>query len=213
MSLAESDFSHLLPLFGTKFGDTMSAFTHTTSHFSDLILLLPLLLFYQPKTSGDCKKVLYGYWTGAALSLLFFSVFFSVYSSIAPREHYAFSKIAQYFPALDIIGRIDLIFVYLLFITLLFYTCLPLLYTTACTTTLFRTEKKTLFSFLLNVGVFFFIFFCNKYYDAFYTLISGKLYWIFWIFADILPLLLLFLPTENKPTYQNIIDTKEVKNA
>lgn len=213
MSLSESDFSHLLPLFGTKFGDTMSAFTHTTSHFSDCILLLPLLLFYHPKKSGDCKKVLFGYWTGAALSLFFFAIFFGVYSSIAPREHYAFSKIAQYFPALDIIGRIDLIFIYLLFITLLFYTCLPLLYTTSCAATLFHTEKKTLFSFLLNVGVFFFIFFCNKYYDSFYTLISGKLYWVFWIFADILPIFLLFLTAETKPLTLNATDKKEASHA
>ena len=43
MSLIEADISHLLPFFGTKFGDTMYAFKRTTPHFSDAILLLPLL--------------------------------------------------------------------------------------------------------------------------------------------------------------------------
>ncbi len=199
MSFVETDFSHLLPLFGTKLGDTMSAFTHSTPHFSDVILLLPLLLFYQPQQNGETKKILYGYWVGAGLTLLFLAVFFGVYSSIAPREHYAFSKIAQYFPALDVLGRVDLLFVYLLFITLLFYTCLPLLYATDSVAALFHSQNKPVFSLILNFGLFLFVFFCNKYYNGFYQIISGRLPWIFWLFADTLPLALLLLPAD-KPT-------------
>ena len=196
MSFVETDFSHLLPLFGTKLGDTMSAFTRSTPHFSDVVLLIPLLLFYQPQQEGEGKKILYGYWAGAGLTLLFLSIFFGVYSSIAPREHYAFSKIAQYFPALDVLGRVDLLFVYLLFITLLFYTCLPLLYVTDSATALFHSKNKPIFSLLINFALFLFVFFCNKYYNGFYQVISGRLPWVFWLFADALPLLLLLLPAE-----------------
>ena len=129
MSLFEADLSHLLPFFGTSFQNSAQAILRTTPHFSDVVLLLPLLCNYRYK-EGDGAKIMSGYWTGAAFSLLFFGVFFGIYSSIAPRQHYAFSKIAQYFPALDVVGRIDLIFVYLLSVVLFFFTCLPLVYTT-----------------------------------------------------------------------------------
>ena len=193
MSFAETDFSHLLPLFGSKFGGTMSAFTKTTPHFSDAILLLPLIGNYRYE-KRDGMKIMAGYGVGALLSLFFFAVFFGVYSSIAPREHYAFAKIAQYFPALSIIGRADLLFVYLLTVVLLIFTCMPLQYTTDLFCHACHIQKRVLPSAVLNLALFFFVFYCNKYYNSFYAVISGKLGFVFWIFADILPLLLLLLP-------------------
>lgn len=193
MSVTTADFSHLLPLFGTKFGDTMSAFTHTTPHFSDAVLLLPLIgnLRYQ---KGDGVKILGGYAAGAASTLIFLATFFGIYASIAPREHYAFSKIAEYFPALEVIGRFDLLFVYALTIVLLFYTAMPLLYATHFTCRAFHTEKSIWISAILNIALLLFLLFCNKYYNTLYRLISGKLPLLFYFIADMLPLFLLFLP-------------------
>lgn len=192
-SLTEADFSHLLPVFGTKFGDTMSAFTFTTPHFSDAILLLPLIGNLRHK-KGDSVKIMSGYAAGAASTLLFLAVFFGIFSSIAAREHYAFSKIGQYFPALSVIGRVDLLFVYLLTITLLIFTSMPLLYTIDFTCRAVGTRRRALFSALLNLALLGFVFYFNKYYNALYGLISGKLPLVFWLIADMVPLFFLFLP-------------------
>lgn len=197
MSLQTTDFSHLLPLFGTKFGHTMFAFTHTTPHFSDAILLLPLIGNLRYK-KGDTAKIMTGYGVGAASTLLFLAVFFGIYASIAPREHYAFSKIAQYFPALRTIGRVDLVFIYLLTVVLLFFTCMPLLFATEFTCQAFHIKQKTLLAALFNFALFLFALFCNKYYNAFYAVISGKLPFVFWLVADVAPLLLLLLPKTEK---------------
>lgn len=191
-SLKEADVTNLLPIFEQKFQATVSAFNYTTPHFSDAVFLLPLIANMQYK-KGDGKKILTGYGAGAIFTLLFLAVFYTVYSTIAPREHYAFAKIAQYFPAFTVVGRIDLIFVYMLCIVLFFYVATPLFYTVDATARLFKTERKTLFSAIVNVGAFFFVFFCNKYYNGFYAVISGKLFPVFWLFADILPLACLFI--------------------
>ena len=177
----------------------MSAFTYTTPHFSDVILLLPLLgnLRFQ---KGDTVKIMCGYGAGAISSLLFFAVFFGVFSSIAPREHYAFSKIAQYFPALATVGRIDLLFIYLLTIALLIFTCMPLLYTVDFTCRILGTERRVLLATILNVALLIFVFYCNKYYNFFYALVAGKLPIVFWFIADMVPLLVLFLPKNKKTT-------------
>ena len=196
MALSATDLSGLLPLFGEKFGHTMSAFKRTFPHFSDTIFLLPLLLNYKPK-KGDTLKILGGYSLGGAFTLFFLAVFFGIYASIAGSEHYAFSKIGQYFPALSVLGRIDLIFVYLLTIVLLFYTCLPLQYATDLIT-LSLPVKKIPIAFLLNLGFLFVVLFANKRYNAFYDVISGKLFFVFLLFGVLFPLLLCLLPKKKE---------------
>ena len=77
MALVETNFSHLLPVFGTDFKDTMYALKYTTPHFSDVVLLLPLFLHYTYK-KGDTAKIMGGYSVGAGLTLLFLAVFFGI---------------------------------------------------------------------------------------------------------------------------------------
>ncbi len=214
MALFETDFSHLLPFFGTDIKGVSQAFTHATPHFSDAALLLPLLINFRYQ-EGDGVKIMTGYWTGAVMTLLFFAVFFGIFSTIAPREHYAFLKIAQYFPALDIIGRVDLLFVYLLTVVLLFYTCLPLSYTVDCAARVVGTERKTLFSGVLSILALLFVLFVNRHYNAFYDFISAPLAPVFWLLADIFPLFLLLLPRERSTseTYAPRKRGKEAVNA
>ena len=194
MSLVEADASNLLPFFERPLSDTGKAFTYTTPHFSDVVLLLPLLgnLRYQ---KGDGKKITIGYATGSLLTLLFLGVFYAVYSTIAPREHYAFAKIAQYFPALSVVGRIDLIFVYLLCVVLFFYTATPLQYAVTFTARAIGTKKKILLSAAVNFAAFLFVLFCNKYYDSLYAFFCNRLFPAFWFFS-LPPLLLLFFRKE-----------------
>ena len=192
MSLFTADFTRLLPLFENKFGNTMYAFKRTTPHFSDAVLLLPLIGNLRYK-KGDGTKILGGYAIGAIGTLLFLATFYGIYASIAPREHYAFSKIAEYFPALDIIGRFDLLFVYMLTIVLLFFTTMPLQYTTQFICHGFQVKSGVLMSAIINIGAFIFLLFANRQYNVFYNLISGKLSIVFWLIADMLPLLFLLL--------------------
>ena len=180
----------------------MYAFKRTTPHFSDTVLLLPLLGNLRYK-KGDGVKIAGGYAVGAISTLLFLATFYGIYASIAPREHYAFSKIAEYFPALDVIGRFDLIFVYMLTVVLLIFTAMPLQYTTQLVCEGFHIKSGVLVSALLNVGMLLFLLFANRRYNAIYTLISGKLPFIFWLIADMVPLLLLFLPTYNRKKGEN----------
>lgn len=203
MSLSETDFSNLLPLFGSKLGDTMSAFIHVTPHFSDVVLLLPLFLYYPPKKE-DTPKILLGYAFGAFCTLLLIAIFFGTYSSLAPREHYAFSKIAQYFPALSVLGRIDLLFVYLLSIVLLFYTCLPLQYSVDLLAKSWNIPNfKVWISFLLNFILFLFLLFGNKHYNTIYRYIGGYFPVIFFLIADMVPSFLIFLPNYEETQKKN----------
>ena len=197
MSLFEADASNLLPIFEHKFGRTTSAMNYTTPHFTDALFLLPFIGNLEYK-KGDGVKITLGYACGAFFVLLFLGVFYSLYSTIAPREHYAFAKIAQYFPALSVVGRVDLLFVYMLCIVLFFYVSTPLFYSTELIAFPLQTSRKTLISALVNGAAFLFALFFNQYYDFFYALFCEKLPPLFWIFANLIPLLFLFYARKGK---------------
>ena len=200
MSVGESDFEALLPWFEFPASRIFSAVKTTTVHFSDALLLLPLLANSDYK-KGDGKKIITAFWSGACFVLLFLAVFYGVYTTLAPRQHYAFSKIAQYFPALKTVGRIDLMLVYLLTVILLLATISPILLSNFCLREVFGEKPKFAFSFAINGGLLIFVLFCNQYYNLLYEVFTTRLWWIFPSFSVGIPLLcLLLLIGENRRT-------------
>ncbi len=199
MALVEVDVTNLLPFFSQPFGNSVKSVGYTTPHFADTLLLLPLVgnLRYQ---KGDGKKILVGYLGGATCTLLFLAVFYSVFASLAMRTHYAFTKIAQYFPVLSVVGRIDLLFVYMLCIVLFFFVATPLRHATDCAARAVGLRGKTILSCILHLGAFFFVLFCNKYYNAVYAFFGKYTFPLFWLFSNLLPLLFLLLKGDNTPT-------------
>ena len=211
MSLFEADATNLLPIFEHEFGHTMSAMNYTSPYFIDVLLLLPLVGNLEYK-KGDGVKITLGYILGAVFVLLFVGVFYSLYSTIAPREHYAFTKIAQYFPALSVIGRVDLLFVYMLCIVLFLNVSTPLFYTVELVARSLKTERKTLISAVINGAAFLFVLFFNKYYNSIYALLCEKLSFLFWIFGFVTPLLFLFYALKKKDGQEGQKSLKKRKN-
>jgi len=190
MSVGESDFSSLLPIFSQPFTHSLQGVVSTKAHFSCGALLLPLLGRYRYE-KGAVKKVSIAYGASVLFTLLFLAVFYGIYTTLAAREHYAFAKIAQYFPALTVVGRWDMLLVYLLTVVYAFYVCLPLQLAVDCFCQGTLLQQKTLFSALLNLAAFLFVLFLNQHYDAVYGLFTSTLSPVFFLFSDLLPL---FLP-------------------
>jgi len=200
MSVGQTDFSAVLPIFGEPLKGTFKAFLSTAPHFSDVALFLPLFCGYRYQ-KGEGKKIVLSYWAGAAFVLFFLVVFLGIFTSLAPREHYAFIKVAQYFPALSTVGRLDLLFSYFLTVILFFYGCLPILYTIEFFSTGLDTDKRVLPSAILNVALLIFVFYFNQRYNALYRIFENA-YPVFWIFSVLLPALSLLLLLK-KPKRQN----------
>lgn len=198
MSVGQAGFFLIiLPIFGTPVKSSAIGFLRTIGHFSDTALFLPLLGSYRYK-KGDGKKVMFSYGLGALFVLFFLAVFYGVFGAVAPKQEFAFSKTAQYFQALTVVGRFDLLLIYLMTIVLLFYYCFVLQASVLCFAKAINTEKKVWISAILNVLLFLFALFFNKYYNKIYYLITVRLFWIFVLFADVVPLLCLFLKRGNR---------------
>ena len=192
ISIGESDLQSILPWFEFPLPKIALAVKNTTPHFADALLLLPLLENCDYK-KGDWKKISGAFWMGAVFAMIFFAVFYGIYTTLAPRQHYAFSKIAQYFPALKTVGRVDLLLTYLLTVILSLVTALPALLCCFCVKSVFGKKVGAVTAVGVNFALFLFVLYCNKYYNAFYSFFQEKLWWIFPFFNLVLPLLCLGL--------------------
>ena len=128
--------------------------------------------------------------------MLFLAVFYGVFGALAPRETYAFDKIARYFSALDVVGRVDLLLVYAITIVSLYAYALPLQLSVICLCSAFgaKGKKRTIYSICINGATTLFVIFCVRFYHAFYSFFTAKAFFVFPVFSVILPLCLLFLP-------------------
>lgn len=194
MAVGAADFSNVLPFFGTPVSRSMKGFFRTFVHFSDTALLLPLLGEYRYQ-KGDGKKVALAYGGGTVFVLFFLAVFYGIFSSIAPRQSYAFNKVGQYFPALSVVGRVDLLLVYLMTVLLLFYYSFPIQLSVHCLSRATACENKVLLSSIVNVLLLLFTLIFERYYFEIKETVSRRLCFLFPLFAyGAYAVLLFFLP-------------------
>lgn len=216
MSVGQADFTALLPLFEKPVLKTAAATYKVLPHFLGGALAVPLVGGAYEYKDGDGKRILPAYAVGAVITLLFLAVFYGVYGPLAPKTHYAVSKIAQYFPALAVVGRIDLLFVYAFTVVLFFYVALPLQLSVDCFVKATGFGNKPLISAVLNVVLFVLILFFNRHYDTLYVFFSETLALAYIVFTLVLPqlapLLLLGKKKNDRGRYQTNAK-KEKKNA
>ncbi len=221
MAFGETDFTELFPLFGTSAGENFKGMYHSFVHFSDMALIIPLLGAYRYE-KGDGKKIVGAYTGGGAFVLLFLAVFYGVFGALAPRETYAFDKIARYFSALDVVGRVDLLLVYLITVVLLYAYALPLQLAVICLCGACgigageadgvgaggvdsgakhaerAKRRRLILSLSVNGAVLLFVLFASRRYHFFYSLTTAKLFFVFPIFSMALPLSFLLLKGDKK---------------
>ncbi len=211
MSLGEADFTRLLPVVEKPLTVSVKAVWKTTAYFSTSSLLLPMMSAYQYR-DGDEKKLLPAFGVGSALTLLFLAAFFAVFGVMGEKEHYAVMKLAQYFPALKFVGRIDLLLVYTLSIGLFYYTALPLQLFTECAVRCFSLRKKWIAASILSVGMLLFTLFCNKYSNAIHAFFREAMPPVFLLFSVGLPIAFLLLFWEKRGSrYANTTKNKETE--
>ena len=71
-------------------------------------------------------------------------MFYGIFGPLAPRQEFAFIKTAQYFPALSVVGRFDLLLIYMMTVVLLFYYSFVLQSSVLCFARAIGTEKRVL---------------------------------------------------------------------
>lgn len=190
-SVGETDFMALAPVgvTGTK---VLTGSLHTTAWFFDGALVLAMLgkIDYQ---KGLAWKSALAYAVGGAAVLLFLAVFYGIFQDIAPVQFFAFSKTAKYFPAINLLGRIDYLFIYAMALAMVFSSLLPLISAAELLRESFGESKlKSLaYSLVLNGAIAALSSVFSFAFPAAERLITRPLFWVFPLFGVLLPLALL----------------------
>ena len=130
MSVGESNLSWLLPVLKTPAGELINGARSALYNFTDGAVMLMLMGRFRARR-GDCKKIVISYAASALTVCAFLALFYSIFSAISPDQYFAVSKMAIFFSALSLVGRIDLIAAYAMEACMLFAL---LLYVQLCVT-------------------------------------------------------------------------------
>ncbi len=192
-SFGNADFSALLPVGASGAKGMFTAFKNSSLFFYDSALVLLFMGRFKYEKGMAVKSCIF-YLLGGAIVLLFLAIFYGVFSDIAIRQTFAFSKVSKYFSASSVLGRIDYVFICLLSLTMAFYALLPVHASAHC---LYLSARKKIpapvISVTLNLILMILLVALNFEPNSVLTLIGDTLFFLFPLFCGAIPLLCLLL--------------------
>lgn len=193
LSVPSADFSALNPVGAAGADGFLRGTAWSMSWFFDSALLLALIGKFRYR-KGMVWKAPLCYLAGGAAVIAFLAVFYGVFSDIALRQTFAFAKIAKYFSAISVLGRIDYVFICLLSLVMVFYTALPLQAGTQALRAAFRDKgSPAIYAAAVNAVFFALAVLLNDRFLAVQETITKALFWIFPLFSCLLPAAALLL--------------------
>lgn len=187
MSFGEADFTNLLPILKTSASGVFGGALITFFRFTEPCRLLMMMGRFGYK-KGDAAKITLSYVCGALLVLLFLALYVGVYGNIAVSRHFAISKTAVYFPAIEVIGRIDLLLLYVLEVVMLFAVMLDIQLSVQCVAECTGYQKPMLWSSVISAVIFALTIIFNNSFSAVTDFYSRRMWIALVIFAVIIPL-------------------------
>lgn len=188
MSLSEVDFSNLLPIAKTPARDIFSGSLKTAYRFTEPAYLLMFVGRFRYKR-GDAAKITLSYVAGGLLVLFFLAVFYGIYGDLTPSRQFAISKVSLYFSAIDIVGRIDLLVLYMLEIVMLFALVLNVQFAVYCLVECTGWKNVEVLSLCVNGALAAILVFCDHLFNSMQTVFSDYMWAVFIVFTVLAPLL------------------------
>ena len=144
MSFGECCCNTVLPILKTPASKIFTGSAATFFRFAEPSFLLMFMGHFKYK-KHDALKITLSYALGAALILGFLLLFYTIFSDLAVTRRFAISKIAVFFSAINLIGRVDLLALYAMEVVMLFALVLNIQLSVHCFTHCFsaKTVKRS----------------------------------------------------------------------
>ena len=187
MSLAEVKFCNLLPVLKTPITNVLGGSLKSAYYFLEPAYLLMFLGHYKYRR-GDAAKLTLSYVGGALIVLAFLAVFYGIYAEIASSRQFAISKTSLYFSAIDLVGRIDLMALYVLEIVMLFALVLNIQLAVHCIIKCSGWDCPEIISLCVNFALALLLYIFDHKYMAIQTFYADWLWIAVIIFATVAPI-------------------------
>ncbi len=193
-SVGAADYGALAPAFASGAGGIFKGFAYSMSWFTDSALVLSFLGKIDYKKGLAWKGTLC-YLAGALVTLFFLATFYGVFQEIALRQQFAFTKISKYFAGIQVLGRIDYLFIFSLSLVMAFYAVLPIKAGVDLLQQAYTEEDNRVFPALFSVGInalmLVLSILCDYRFRTVDLIVNQTLFWIFPVFTLLLPALVL----------------------
>lgn len=188
MSCGEAKWDNLLPVLTTPAKDIFSTAAGSLFRFVEPCWLLMFMGRFKYK-KGDAAKITASYAVGAVIVIFFLATFYSIYGGLAPSRTYAISRTSLFFSALETVGRIDLIMLYVLETVMLFGLVLNIQLAVYAISECSGWENRAIISLIVNVALAAVLIGCDGFYNNIYNLYNQWLWIFFLIFTVLIPCL------------------------
>ena len=188
MSVLEIKWNSLLPVLKTPVKDLFGGALGTVFRFAEPCYVLMFMGHFKYK-KGDAAKMTFSYIGGALTVLLFLFTFYGIYGDIAQSRQFAVSKISLFFPAIDTIGRIDLIALYILEIVMLFALVLNVQLALHCVMQCTGYQNRVVLSLAVNAVLIILLMVFDHGFNNLHTFYAKWMWIAFAVFANAIPVL------------------------
>lgn len=177
---------NLLPVLQTTAASVFGGALKTSFRFMEPCWMLMFMGRFEYK-KGDAAKITLSYACGAAIVLLFLFVFYGIYGEISASRTFAISRTSIYFPAIESIGRIDLVMLYVLEVVMLFALVINIQLAVHALTKCVGYENRKALSLAVNAVLLLILLFCDHYFHAVQTAYYDWLWIAAVVFSVLVP--------------------------
>ena len=186
MSLHEIQWDNFMPVFKQPKKIFEGSLSNAHRFVEPAYLLMFMGRFKYKK--GDAAKITLSYVGGALFVIAVLTAFYGIYGDMAESRSFAITKISLFFPAIDLIGRIDLLALYILEIAMLFALVLNMQLTVHCVSLCTGYKNKNVLSLAVNAVFFVLLIVLDNSYSSVHTVWVRWMWIVFLIFANLIPL-------------------------
>lgn len=169
MAIPEVEWDNFLPVLKTPAKSIFGGYVGTAFNFAEPCWLLMLMGHFKYK-KGDAARITLSYAGGAAFVLVFLAVFYGMYGAVAPSRTFAVARTSLFFPAIETLGRIDLIILLTLEMVMLFALALNIQLSVHCISKCVDWNNYMVLSFIVNAVLMIVIIVCDSSYNSIYRL-------------------------------------------
>lgn len=198
LSVSNMDFTAILPVGANGLAKIVKGSLSSFTWFGDALYFAFFIGQFEYKRKSRVK-ILTSFSISAFISILFFIVFYAVFTSIAFRQKFALTEISKYSTVINNIGRFDYIGIMLILFSNLFALSLPLFFAGKIFMRLFSIKNKWICAAVPVGIVAIIVVFLSQYSFTFENIIMNFLSPVFLFFSNVLPVIIsFFTKKENK---------------
>lgn len=202
LSISNVDLGAIMPIGAQGVSPVIKGAYTSANWYGDGVYLLFFAGNFKYK-KGDTLKLILSYIGSFVMVIIFMIMFYGIFSSIAFRQRFALTEISKYSTVINSVGRFDFIGIFFLLTSNFISLSLPIYFSNYCISKVLNIKKlKWIVPLILSGLVFSVLLFFGEYFSSIETFFLEYANIFFFIFGNIIPILVSIFVPKRKVNYE-----------